>query len=779
MTTVTEEPKLQPMMDEAMSRIPPLWPLTHFVAVNPFMAFSDRPFGDTCALLQKINGVMPLQSAEQYLKALSQGVVRVGDLRDVADDEWPVERLIETLEQREDAAVEPIWTFADFLDHQDPHAHWGVLVVDEISKWCGVAYDQNQTTWNSPWKNMGLFAGWRDAAVHDRNPEANGFKGFRAFVAKLPHTADETIEFCMKLLEQPKVDPVDFMHRQLATISGWAGYLQYLVREDSMRGAKNSALKELLAIRLAYDAALFDAFACSGSQRSEWRRLGDVEVDQESLAALERWQQAYELGYQRELVEQIACQPSKQLTVRPVAQAIFCIDVRSERFRRNLEKALKGVQTIGFAGFFGFPVAHKRAGHDHAESRCPVLLVPPIECSEKVSDYAETRASRKRAGKGAWKAFQNSAASCFSFVESMGLGFIGALTGLGHHPTACDHASLPEMDEMSTEGLVDVAEGALRNMSLTKNFARIVLVCGHGSHSSNNPYASSLDCGACGGHAGDVNARLAAEALNQRDVRKLLAQRGIEIPDDTVFVAGLHDTLSDDVKLYELDSVPETHKDELGLFQDALKRAGAKTRKERAKTMGISADSDDSIESAVRKRGADISEVRPEWGLANNAAIVVGPRSRTSALNLDGRVFLHDYDPEADQELKVLSLILCAPVVVASWINLQYYASRVNPRPYGSGDKALHSVVAGVGVIQGNSGDLKVGLPMQSIHDGEKFVHEPRRLSVIIDTKRDCIDKVLSEQPQVEQLFRHGWIYLVAIEGDVSYRYASTGWQQI
>ena len=162
-----------------------------------------------------------------------------------------------------------------------------------------------------------------------------------------------------------------------------------------------------------------------------------------------------------------------------------------------------------------------------------------------------------------------------------------------------------------------------------------------------------------------------------------------------------------------------------------------------------------------------------------NAAIVVAPRSRTASLNLDGRVFLHDYDADADPELKVLSLILCAPVVVASWINLQYYASRVNPRPYGSGDKALHNVVGGIGVIQGNSGDLKVGLPMQSIHDGEKFVHEPRRLSVIVEAKRDCLERVLAEQPQVAQLFRHGWIYLVAIEGDVSYRYASAGWQQI
>ena len=131
----------------------------------------------------------------------------------------------------------------------------------------------------------------------------------------------------------------------------------------------------------------------------------------------------------------------------------------------------------------------------------------------------------------------------------------------------------------------------------------------------------------------------------------------------------------------------------------------------------------------MRARGHDISQVRPEWGLANNAALVAAPRSRSAALKLDGRVFLHDYDAAADPELKVLTLILCAPVVVASWINLQYYASRIDPLRYGSGDKALHHVVGGIGVMEGNCGDLKTGLPIQSIHDGKKFIHEPRRLT--------------------------------------------------
>jgi uncharacterized protein YbcC (UPF0753/DUF2309 family) len=185
------------------------------------------------------------------------------------------------------------------------------------------------------------------------------------------------------------------------------------------------------------------------------------------------------------------------------------------------------------------------------------------------------------------------------------------------------------------------------------------------------------------------------------------------------------------------------------------------------------------IEAAVRERAHDISQVRPEWALANNAALIVAPRSRTAALKLDSRAFLHDYDAAADTDNKVLTLILCAPVVVGSWINLQYYASRVDPLRYGGGNKILHNVVGGIGVIEGNSGDLKVGLPLQSIHDGEKFVHEPRRLTVFIDVARERIDTVLAAQPGVRQLFDHSWIHLVALEGNHAYRYTLDGWQPL
>lgn len=774
-------PQLQTAMETAISRVAPLWPLSHFVAVNPFVGMADRRFQDACGMLNRATGEMPLLKAEQYREAFDQGQISLADLREVADEQWPVQRLadlVETVYGNEQ--VEPVHTFACFLDGQRPHAHWEVLIEDEISKWCGVTYDDNQTTWNSPWKGRELFEGWREAAEHDFNPEAYGLRGFRAFVKSLPDTAAETIGHCMKLLEQPEVDPTDFMHRQLMTVSGWSGYLRYRDREKELRGQEGGELLQLLAIRLAYDAALHHAFVKDGSQRSDWRRLKPATPDPEFIEGLCRWQQAYERGYQRELLGLVQRNPElDHAASRPPVQAVFCIDVRSERIRRHLESCLPGARTIGFAGFFGFPISHHGAGRDKSQSRCPVLLVPPLECPDVDSSADPKRLIQKWSAKRTWKAFQNSAASCFSFVEAMGLGFIHHLTGGGNKQRpCCPSTPEPDLHAMPIETLAEMAEGALRNMSLTGNFARLVMICGHGSHSSNNPYASALDCGACGGHAGDLNARLAAMALNQPKVRVRLADRGIEIPGDTLFVGGLHDTLSDQVELLDVGNIPASHQREVEVLRAALLRAGAATRSERAASLGVTCFEDEALELQIKARGQDISQVRPEWGLANNAAIFIGSRSRTAGVHLDGRVFLHDYDHAADSDHQVLQLILSAPVVVASWINLQYYGSRVNPEVFGSGDKVLHNVLAGIGVMEGNGGDLRTGLPMQSIHDGEKFIHEPRRLSVFLEAPRESISEVLAGLPEVKQLFDHGWIHLIALEGAEAHRYAAGEWQE-
>ena len=127
-----------------------------------------------------------------------------------------------------------------------------------------------------------------------------------------------------------------------------------------------------------------------------------------------------------------------------------------------------------------------------------------------------------------------------------------------------------------------------------------------------------------------------------------------------------------------------------------------------------------------------------------------------------------------DPDLQVLELILTAPMVVASWISLQYFGSTVDNAAFGAGDKTLHNVCGRVGVLEGNGGDLRVGLPLQSVHDGQGFVHEPVRLSVFIAAAPDAISTVLARQPQVRALLDNRWLFLFALDdrGQTTHRYA-------
>jgi uncharacterized protein YbcC (UPF0753/DUF2309 family) len=113
-------------------------------------------------------------------------------------------------------------------------------------------------------------------------------------------------------------------------------------------------------------------------------------------------------------------------------------------------------------------------------------------------------------------------------------------------------------------------------------------------------------------------------------------------------------------------------------------------------------------------------------------------------------------------------------VVVASWISLQYYGSTVAPDLFGAGNKLLHNVTGGLGVVEGNGGLLRPGLPLQSVSDGDKLVHEPLRLSVLIEAPREAITDILERHAGVRALFDNKWLHLFALDdaGRMAWRYA-------
>jgi uncharacterized protein YbcC (UPF0753/DUF2309 family) len=160
----------------------------------------------------------------------------------------------------------------------------------------------------------------------------------------------------------------------------------------------------------------------------------------------------------------------------------------------------------------------------------------------------------------------------------------------------------------------------------------------------------------------------------------------------------------------------------------------------------------------------DWSDLIPETGLANNYALIIGPRRLNKHINLQRSVFLHSYEPREDPDGQILAGIIAAPVIVAHWINSQYYFSTVNQKQFGAGNKAIHNVIPGIGVMEGNLSDLKVGLPQQSVFYRDTMIHKPRKLLVIIYGNKSVIHNVIEQNQQVNQLISGGWLTLKIIE---------------
>ena len=574
------------------------------------------------------------------------------------------------------------------------------------------------------------------------------------------------------------------------------------------------------------------------------------------------WLKAFEKSYLKSFVKvlttnleklsQCDAQEEQPTHSRPLAQAMFCIDVRSESFRRHLEE-VGGNETFGFAGFFGVPLSYQGFGCDHETDQCPVLLKPKHKVKEVPRAYqgrtAEKYLKRQQLAKTGHELLHDlkeNVITPYVMVEAIGWFFGFRLFGqtlvprwyksvsawikkyfsvpigttltvekltqeeaqgmvaseqrasiyrmliehygragmavshdqvedlrkqtLGDHVTKekdeelyqllrwteADHENLirefrrqydihdramsRRMQKITLTGFTITeqayfVETALRILGFTKAFSRVVLICAHGSSSENNPYESALDCGACGGNHGLSNARAFAAMANKAHVREIVAQRGIAIPSDTHFLPGQHDTTTDEVTLFDMEDIPATHRGDLLRLLNDLEEAGCRNSHERLTRFPDESD-EGSVQTAstrTKRRSIDWSQVRPEWGLSRHTAFIIGRRMLTQGISLEGRTFLHSYDYLQDPSGKFLEIIMTAPMVVANWINMEHYFSTVDPNVYGSGSKVYHNIVGRIGVMYGSQSDLRGGLPVQTVLDGEKPYHEPMRLFVIIE----------------------------------------------
>ncbi|RYJ07722.1 DUF2309 domain-containing protein [Halogeometricum borinquense] len=769
---MSTESAIRDSIDEAATTVGSLWPIHSFVTANPLAGFEDQPFGEAVEQAATLLGGRGFPSAQTFGTALERGqidrVILEEELTEAGYEDDP-ETLLDRMADAADAVNGDADTAADHVDKV-------------LTKWLSAFLDEGSAHWSMPNREAGFYTAFRGMAEYDSDIPDEGV------VADLPEAPIEVIEAVLK--SYPESQWVPIFEEQLAALPGWTRFIKQRAEDE---GAWQSTYPISLEGYLAARLALLDAVDANIEPSNDVSNTNPA--DDLAQAFLRAW----EATYREDLVGTVAAQSQSMddsdTSGRPDAQLVFCIDTRSEVIRRHIE-ATGDYETYGYAGFFGIPMEYQGYDDDVSVDVCPPILDPQhhiIDCPTDDDTQArhDRRSGMRAAAADVIEILEANAATAYGYVETAGSGYglsLAARTlvpGRVHDLIDAAAELVPDDHEfceplvhhqhtysgdlpvgLTHEEKVAYAATAFDLMGF-KEFSRLVVFTGHASETANNPYDSSLDCGACAGNPGGPSARVLAKVCNDEAVRAELRDRGFDIPEDTIFVAGQHNTTTDEVELF-VDDVPESHSDDLDQLRTDLTTARENATTERAEAMG--ADGSTGV-TETERRAADWAETRPEWGLAGNAGFVIGPRELTSGCDLDGRAFLHSYDWSTDPNGDALEAILTGPMVVTQWINAQYYFSTVDNAVYGSGSKVTQNPVGNVGVYQGNGGDLMAGLPLQSlmIADREPY-HQPLRLSTVVHAPVERITDILADHEELTEILDNNWLSLTVVDPTQDHR---------
>lgn len=585
----------------------------------------------------------------------------------------------------------------------------------------------------------------------------------------------------------------------------------YLVQEQAL-GHSHQQDKTATSTQAAYSVFLlaqahgWSPQRLAALSRPQWQALFEAIEGFGPFRRRRLFQAAYERRYRHQVFDALlAHRPAKPLSGRPALQMLCCLDEREESFRRHLEELAPAAESFGLAGFFGVAMYYLGAEEAHEMPLCPVSIRPQHRVVETVRPEDQERFARamlwkRRFGLAAYGLQTGS----HGFVRGLLTTLAGALATVPlvarvllprltarlnrqaaglvqapfhtvlalERPSGVEPNTEPHTTDVysgfSLSEMAAIVANQLQNIGLTQNFARLVLVFGHGSSSLNNPQEAAHDCGACGGGRGGPNARAFAAMANHPEVRQLLAASGLVIPDDTYFLGAYHNTCDDSLLYYDLNQVPTTHQSDLKQAQTLSEAACERNAHERARRFRSAGLLISPAEARhhVEARAEDLAQPRPEYGHATNANCIIARRQRTRGLFMDRRSFLVSYDPKSeagDPTAPILTRILKAAVPVCAGINLEYYFSYVDNTGWGCGTKLPHNITSLLGVMEGAASDLRPGLPWQMVE-----IHEPVRLNIVVETQAECLAGILAREPELARLCCNGWVALATLDPDTA-----------
>jgi uncharacterized protein YbcC (UPF0753/DUF2309 family) len=783
---------------QATQKMAPNWPLDKLIAVNPLWSLVDKPCDKVADELSALAGIKTHLPIETYVQWYKAGRIQQDALIKAANHYHLNYQPAELLELLAKPNPSPLaWqNIADLADQTRPATKmsWEDELTHQVSQFCAAHYQQRSPTLRQVEDNQAeLYVHWLEITREDKGLSIIlDETSLTDYFKQLPNTKHALFATAISELQLDDEVLACYSHSLLLDMNGWSSYLAYL--NFHADDHKDSHLMALLAIKMAWELVIWRYLSDHQPSLKEaisqqWLQQKQtitkhISSHKNALLTVKVWALALEYSEQEKLSSCLASSHKKQQSTEPPeVQAIFCIDVRSEVYRRALEKQSDAIQTLGFAGFFGLPIEYQAKDSHFSRPQLPGLLPASITATEVSSDIKHVENQQQQAR---WQRWGYSAPATFSMVESMGWWYAFKMFKQTLFPKRQNHPAnrlSPNTEwqltqagvSLTTEDKASLAQGILDTMGI-KYYAPTVLLVGHGSHTSNNLHAAAYECGACGGQSGEVNVKVLAALLNDPKVRSCLKDKQVMIPDNTQFVAALHNTTTDHLSCFDVD-VNELNKSQLSTW---LQQATFSAQKERANKL----DSDlvemteQARDKAFIKRSNDWSQVVPEWGLANNHSFIIAPRSKTRDIDLNGRSFLHDYDYQNDGDYAILERLLTAPMLVTHWINMQYNMSVTDNFKFGSGNKVLHNAVGGnIGIFEGNGGDLRIGLPMQSINNGSDWMHTPVRLSVYISASREAIEHIAAKHDIVRQLIDNDWLYLFRWQDETIERFYQQKWE--
>jgi uncharacterized protein len=567
---------------------------------------------------------------------------------------------------------------------------------------------------------------------------------------------------------------------------GWSGMVSMVEdMPESLLEARHITLREMIHFELILEIDNLD-----NSLGEKWLPLtAHITSEPVDLFALEplseldevlnAWQEAYEWTYYDQVLGAISKNHVSYPEGTPSFQAFFCIDDRACSLRRYLEHFDPNCATYGTPGFFAVDAYYEPKNGKFNTKICPAPITPKHLIREV--------ATKRQNGRDAH--FEKTTHSLFrGWIISQTLGFWSAVKLLFNifkpSLSPATSSSFNHMDELSTltvenrskthiknglqigytlEEMTDRVERVLKSSGLVTQFSPIVYIVGHGASSANNTHYAAYDCGACSGRPGSANARAFSTMANHKGVRALLIERGIEIPEETEFVGGLHDTTRDEVIFYDEELLSPANQELHLRNQFYFRKALELNAKERARRFILinSEQTPGKVHKKVKERSLSLFEPRPELNHATNAVCIIGREQLNNRLFLDRRSFLNSYDYRIDPDGKFLAGIINAAAPVCGGINLEYYFSRVDNHNQGAGSKLPHNVMGLIGVANGFEGDLRTGLPSQMIE-----VHDPVRLLMIVEQYPEVVLDTIKRTPETYEWFVNDWVVLCAVNPD-------------